>query len=279
MLSVQSKKIIQGPQAGRADVVAALNAGNTVDADPDFLRTICHELRTPLNAIIGFSELIRNECRQADVGRIRANADHIHESGRHLLKMIENLLDLEAASSGHAQLSEECFHAAGLIEDVVDLVEGQARKAGLTLVAEYCSSDIRMIGDRRRLVQALINLATNAIKFTAEGGEIVISCLEGDGGSIEFRVSDTGIGMTEAEIEVAFTPFGQNNRRKRVQAGGIGIGLPLARELVSIQGGDLDVESTPGMGTTVCIRMPACRSTQPHNCIDRIPRCWFRDQV
>ena len=250
---------LRNNQDAQALELARRQAEAASEAKSGFLRTMSHELRTPLNAIIGFSELIRNDRGAGDIARFRTNAEHIHTSGRYLLEMIEDLLDLTTVASGNAQLQEDRLDVAETIVEVVHLVEGRAVERGQNLWFVQPSGTVTLIADRRRLIQALVNLVTNAVKFTAEGGEITISCQPAEDGALDLCVRDTGIGMSPEEIEIALTPFGQANRRMFGPVDGIGVGLPLARELVQMHGGELLVESEPGIGTMTRIRMPAWR--------------------
>jgi len=214
-----------------------------------------HELRTPLNAILGFSEMIEREVA-GEIGEPRYidYARDIGASGRHLLEIINDLLDHSRIESGEFALYREAFDVRDAIEAAHLLCQGRADALDVTLHVD-CPADLPAIaGDALRFKQVLINLVTNAVKF-APGGSVTVAARR-DGDALCVSVRDTGIGMDEAGIAQALKPFGQVESGLNRRYEGTGLGLPLAKSLVELQGGTLTIESRKGQGTAVTIRMP-----------------------
>ncbi len=229
-------------------------------AKSEFLANMSHELRTPLNAIIGFSEVIKEQMFGA-VGSERYvdYVTNIHESGSHLLQIINDILDLSVIESGQMKLEEERFDVFSVIESCVRLISNRADVAGVRVIIDTPSDMPELFGDQRKLKQVLINLLSNAVKFTPSGGEITVSGQIDRSGDLVVVVRDTGIGMSEEEIPRALEPFGQAASAATRKAEGTGLGLPLAKSLCELHGGDLTVESQKGNGTTVTMTLPAER--------------------
>jgi two-component system cell cycle sensor histidine kinase PleC len=228
-------------------------------AKSEFLANMSHELRTPLNAIIGFSEIIKDEVfgpigmpRYVDYSR------DIWSSGNHLLQIINDLLDLSKVEAGKQELHESPISVPQLIGDSLNLVRERAAAAGLSLAVEVEAGLPAVWGDHRLMKQILLNLLTNAIKFTPRAGRIAVTALTRSG-ELEIAVADTGIGMSEAELEIAQKPFGQIASALARQHQGTGLGLPLVRSLVQLHGGRLILESAPGVGTKVRVILPPGR--------------------
>jgi two-component system cell cycle sensor histidine kinase PleC len=230
-------------------------------AKSEFLANMSHELRTPLNAIIGFSEVIAGEM-MGPVGtpRYAGYAGDIRDSARHLLQIINDLLDLSKLEAGKQELHEEVLALPGLVEDSLRLVRERAASSGIELRVELAGDLPGLRADERMLKQILINLLTNAVKFTPRGGRVTVSGRVVGQGAVELAVTDTGIGMSEAEIEVALTPFGQVESALAREQKGTGLGLPLVRALAELHGGRLELQSEPGAGTTVAITFPPERA-------------------
>lgn len=226
-----------------------------------FLANMSHELRTPLNAVIGFSEIIKQETF-GPLGnpKYQDYANDILGAGQHLLELINQLLDLSKIESGADELREEEIEIPEFLETVVKLVAGNAQKDGVALAQEIPGNLPAMRADERKLKQCLINVLSNAIKFTDEGGSVVLKawCSEGDG--YVFRVTDTGVGIALDDIAEVLTPFRQVDSFVARENEGTGLGLPLAKALVEQHGGSLDLQSEPGVGTTITLRFPATRT-------------------
>jgi signal transduction histidine kinase len=228
-------------------------------AKSSFLANMSHELRTPLNAILGFSEMIEKEVA-GPIGQTRycEYAVDIHNSGQHLLEIINDLLDHSRIESGQFVLHLQDFKACEAIDSVRHLCQGRADALNVTLHVD-CDQSMPMVhGDVLRFKQVIINLVTNAIKF-APGGTVAVTAGR-DGDSLRIAVRDNGIGMDAAGIAQALRPFGQVDSGLNRKYEGTGLGLPLAKSLVELQGGALSIESEPKKGTRVTIRMPFAQS-------------------
>jgi len=239
--------------------VALEAAAASSQAKSQFLATMSHELRTPLNAIIGFSELLKGEALGA-LGdpRYVEYATDIHNSGTHLLSLINDVLDFSKIEAGRLELIEEPLEVGEVVSDCVRLISQEARDAGLELASEIPEGLPLVMADRRRLKQIALNLLSNAMKFTPSGGRIGVKVVAGDAG-VAMSVADTGVGMSPEQIPLAMEPFSQvDSRLSRVHEG-TGLGLPLCRHLAEAHGGRLDIKSAPGEGTTVTITFPVER--------------------
>jgi signal transduction histidine kinase len=228
-------------------------------AKSEFLAMMSHELRTPLNAIIGFSEVIHTELF-GPVGRgdYKAYAGDIMRSGHHLLAIINDVLDFAKADAGRMDLADEEVHLAKLIQSAARLLRQQADGAGLHLLLDLDDAPLLIRADSRRLRQVLINLIGNAIKFTPPGGRIDISArlVERE---TRIEVRDTGVGIPEQDLPQVLEPFRQGDRSHGRRHGGTGLGLPICDRLIRLHGGSLTLQSKPGRGTSVTIRLPADR--------------------
>jgi signal transduction histidine kinase len=228
-------------------------------AKSQFLATMSHELRTPLNAIIGFAEMQTLEVfGPLGDARYRDYAGDILSSGRHLLGLINDVLDIAKLDVGQLDLQEEEFDVAESIGECAHMVARQAEAAGVKLSVEVALGLPRLSADRRRIHQVLLNLLSNAAKFTPAGGRIVVGAALVDG-ALAVRVSDTGIGMAAEDIPRALERFGQVDSRLSRAYDGAGLGLPLAKQLIELHGGTLSIESAPDRGTTVSFVIPARR--------------------
>jgi signal transduction histidine kinase len=221
-----------------------------------FLANMSHELRTPLNAIIGVSEMLREDAEAA--GQDLEPLDRVLGAGRHLLALINDILDLSKIEAGRMELQLETFPLAPLIADVVKTIEPLAAK-NANQVAAKCDGAIGALhADQMRLRQALLNLVSNANKFT-ERGRIAIDARQGqeDGRDcVIIEVADTGIGMTPEQMVKLFQEFSQADASTTRKYGGTGLGLAISKRFCQMMGGDITVESEPGRGSTFTIRLP-----------------------
>lgn len=227
----------------------------------EFLANMSHELRTPLNAIIGFSEIINQEAK-GGVGNAthREYARHIHESGQHLLSLIDDILDISKIETGAAELYEDRIDVAAIVEACIIMVRERAASSGLTLNVEMPAAALPMLfADARRIKQVLINLLSNAIKFTEAGGAVTVKAWFNSDSGFVFQVIDTGIGIAVNDIPKALGRFQQIDSELNRQYQGTGLGLPLSKALVEQHGGSLDLQSRVGVGTTVTVRLPVER--------------------
>ncbi len=225
-----------------------------------FLANMSHELRTPLNAIIGFAELIGGEMF-GPVGNdsYREYAIDIRESGRHLLGLITDILDLSKFQSGSDELHEENIEIAEIVRSVRWLITARARDGKVELVTKLADDLPMLCADSLKLKQILINLLSNAIKFADTGGKVTLKAWCSANGGYVFQVIDTGIGIALEDIPKTLLPFQQIDNRLNRKYEGTGLGLPLAKSLAEMHGGSLDLQSQVGVGTTVTVRFPAER--------------------
>ncbi|MEW5729811.1 MAG: ATP-binding protein [Pseudomonadota bacterium] len=225
-------------------------------AKTEFLAAVSHELRTPLNAIIGFSEVMSGEMfGPLGVPSYREYAADILSSGRHLLDVINDILDIAKIEEGQMTLSLDAIPLEEVVAAALRLVEARASAGGVGLEVDIPADLPPVRAERRRLLQILVNLLSNAVKFTPRGGRVAIQARR-EAGAMVVRVTDTGIGMDAQEVAVAMQPFRQVDGRLERRYEGTGLGLPLAKAFVELHGGGLSVESRRGEGTTVIVRLP-----------------------
>jgi two-component system cell cycle sensor histidine kinase PleC len=252
-LGLEKAKLADELRAARD---AAEHANN---AKSQILANMSHELRTPLNAIIGFAEVIRDALLEPVAARYRDYARNIHSSGHHLLGLINDVLDLAKIDTGRMDLHEEEVEVARLIADSLPLMAERARTGGVELVALPVPNLPPVWADRLRLKQVVLNLVSNAVKFTPRGGTVMVAALPTADGGLTIKVADTGIGMRAEEIPKALEPFRQVEQDLSRRFDGGGLGLPLAKQLVELHGGELTIASEPGQGTTVYVSLPVTR--------------------
>jgi len=224
-----------------------------------FLANMSHELRTPLNAILGFSQLIRDATAGPVDSRYRSYASDIHSAGQHLVNLINDILDLSKIEVGRMKLRETSVDIAGVVEKCCRLVHDRAHEDRLLVKQDIPAGTPYLLADELRLKQIIINLLSNAMKFTPSGGHVRIAALPRADGGLDISVSDTGIGMSAEDIAAALTPFQQIDRGVNRDYDGTGLGLPLAKTLVELHGARFEISSVPGAGTVVTIAMPAER--------------------
>ena len=237
---------------------AAARAEEANRMKSEFLATMSHELRTPLNAILGFSEILKAQLPSVKgEATTREYADSIWSSGRLLLNIVDDVLDMSKVESGALELKTAVFNPQELVRACIKQVEHQALAEGVSLDTEVADGLPVAFGDERRIKQVLLNLLSNGIKFTPAGGRVCLSVTGNDGGELVFTTSDTGIGIEAADIEKVLSPFGQVESSYARRFGGTGLGLTIAKSLVEMHGGCLSLESQPGKGTTVSFNLPA----------------------
>jgi signal transduction histidine kinase len=218
-----------------------------------------HELRTPLNAIIGYSEMLQDEAREEGREENQADLGKILTSGRHLLELINSVLDLAKIEAGRMEIQREDFDVAELLRGVATTVQPLVRKNGNQFEMGQLGDLGRMSSDTMRVRQMLMNLLSNAGKFTKQGriGLDAERQTESGGEWLRFRVTDTGIGMTEEQIERIFEEFSQAETTTATEYGGTGLGLPITRKFCELLGGRIEVTSDPGHGSCFELVLPA----------------------
>ncbi|HZO30536.1 MAG TPA: GAF domain-containing protein [Chloroflexota bacterium] len=224
-----------------------------------FLANMSHELRTPLNAIIGYSEMLQEEAEDLDADAFLPDLQRINAAGKHLLGLINDILDLSKIEAGRMDLFVETFSIAAMIDDVEAVARPLVDKNGNALVVLRPEGIGSMHADQTKVRQTLFNLLSNAAKFT-ERGTITLSAAReagGDGDWLTLAVTDTGIGMTEEQLSRLFEAFSQAEASTKSQYGGTGLGLAISRHFCRLMGGDLTVESKYGRGSTFTVRLPA----------------------
>ncbi|OIR06305.1 Non-motile and phage-resistance protein [mine drainage metagenome] len=220
----------------------------------EFLATMSHELRTPLNAIIGFTGLVKDEIPGPLNPEQKRQLAMAYSSSKHLLGLINDLLDVSRIEAGGFRLNREAFDFAGVVAEAVGQVRPLAEARRLTLCTEMPPGALPMFGDRRRCLQILINLAHNAVKFTEQGG--VDIAVRAAAEEIRIDVTDTGVGIAPAQVSQLFEAFRQFDTSSRRNREGTGLGLYLCRKLLNLMGGDISVESTLGRGSRFSVRLP-----------------------
>jgi signal transduction histidine kinase len=224
-----------------------------------FLANVSHELRTPLNAIIGYAEIVAEEAIEAGQERLLPDLEKIRTAGRHLMALIDDVLDLSKIEAGKMELDLSIFDLRTLLEEVVVIAQPLMERGKNELRAVGLEGAGTLFADATKLRQGLLNLLGNAAKFTENGTvSLRVSRVVRDGeGWVELEVSDTGIGMTPEQIEGLFSPFQQADAATATRFGGTGLGLVLTRRFCQLMGGDVDVVSETGKGSVFTLRLPA----------------------
>lgn len=225
-------------------------------AKSDFLSRMSHELRTPLNAILGFAQLLQ----MGGKANREENLSHIVGAGKHLLKLINEVLDIAAIEAGRMQLTIENFSAAEVVQKAVEMAAPLAAKRQIQIFASKAGHTLR--ADPQRLEQVLLNLLSNAIKYNREAGRVVISIEDEGQGMVRLAVNDTGPGIPARSLQKLFVSFERLDANK-TNVEGTGLGLTVCKQLVELMGGQIGVESTVGRGSTFWLRLPKGRMEQP----------------
>jgi signal transduction histidine kinase/HAMP domain-containing protein len=246
---------IKEREQGLNDARRLAEAAN--QAKTAFMANMSHELRTPLNAIIGFSEILLSQM----FGPLGSDKYHgyvkdIFDSGGHLLSVINNVLDLTKSQVGQLQLALDSVNLVQIVASCTTMMREQCARGELQLDVEAPQEAVMLVGDPAKLRQILLNLISNAVKFTDRGGRVVIEVAHADADKVMLRVSDTGIGMSPDDIPVALAPFGQVDSRLARRYEGTGLGLPLTKVLIELHGGSIAIDSAPGKGTAVTVMLP-----------------------
>jgi signal transduction histidine kinase len=241
-------------------VLAHDHAQSANRAKSEFLAVMSHELRTPLNAIIGFAEMMqRSSFGPLGHKRYEEYIGDIHTSGRHLLEMVNDILDLTKAEAGKLDLIEEPVDIAEIADAACRMVAPQARARGIIVNNRIARALPMLYGDERRFTQIMLNFVSNAVKFSNDGGRVELDAFIDLDGSFAIMVRDNGIGIAESDIPRVLKIFQQADNGNTRRYGGTGLGLPLAKKLIELHGGNLILESSLGAGTRVVARFPASR--------------------
>jgi cell cycle sensor histidine kinase DivJ len=235
---------------------AALDASR---AKSRFLANMSHELRTPLNAIIGFSEMMTREMFGGIGPRYQEYSRLIHESGAHLLDLINSVLDMSKIEAGKFELHEELFELEDVAQSAVRFLRIPAERAGVALTLNVAPNARLVFADRRAVKQILVNLLSNGVKYTPPGGEVRVNAVAGPPhgqGGVEISVRDTGTGISQADLERLGRPFEQVENAETRAKEGTGLGLALVKSLAAMHGGEAILASALGEGTMVTVRLP-----------------------
>lgn len=229
-------------------------------AKSEFLASVSHELRTPLNAVIGFSEILMRQLL-GPIGseRYRSYAEDIHTSSSHLLNIINDILDLSKAEANQLTLDEEEMDLHEVLENALRMVRGDAARKSVTVSHKFSGAGPSVLADRRLLSQLVINLASNAVKFTPENGAVVLSVSVDSENAVLITIADNGIGIAEEDIPLVMEPFVQVESSQSREQGGTGLGLPLSKKIAELHGAAFTLESELGRGTIVKILLPPSR--------------------
>lgn len=221
----------------------------------EFLASVSHELRTPLNAIIGFSDVMKQRLFGPLPARYAEYGDLIHESGAHLLELIGDVLDMSKIEADRYELTPEEFDARDVVKICAKMLRLKAEESGLALYCETGDLPLQVEADRKAVRQILLNLLSNAVKFTPAGGAVVVMA-RAQGPDLVLAVGDSGVGISADELETIGRPYAQSSSGKTTSERGTGLGLTLVRALAELHGGAMSVQSAPGEGTTVTVRLP-----------------------
>jgi two-component system cell cycle sensor histidine kinase PleC len=256
--SWRAEAIIARQHEVNLELTAAAAAAEAQSRDKSqFLASVSHELRTPLNAIIGFSDIIKNEARGQLEKTYQDYVDDIYGSGKHLLSLINDILDYSKAEAGKLQIEWAETDATKVIRNSLRMVLPRAETAQVTMVEDIPSHHLVVVTDAKKLKQVLLNLLSNAVKFTPAGGAVRCHAWEDVvKQSLILQVRDTGIGIAPKDISKVMQPFGQVDSALSRKYEGTGLGLPLSKKFIEAMGGKFDIESELGVGTTITITVP-----------------------
>lgn len=248
--------ISERKEAEEAVINARMAAEEANRIKSEFLATMSHELRTPLNAIIGYSDLLLDDVFGEPNEQQKRPLEHVSNSGKHLLKLINDILDISKVESGKMKLHYEEFRVNGMFGNVMNIVSPLAREKCMGIEKRIVPDNLSLNADRIRFKQILFNLASNAIKFTPDGGNIILEAREINK-KVEISVIDSGIGISAEDLDRLFLPFQQIDSTISRMYNGTGLGLSLVKRLVELHGGEVSVESEPGKGSIFTFSIPS----------------------
>ena len=245
-------------RARSAEQTARIEAELANRVKQEFIANMSHELRTPLNTVIGFARLLGEQTkRKATDQQITDYGNLILASAEHLLSVINDILDISKIQSGRYTIDAQEIKIEELLLRVIEGQKEAATAAKVNILHRIDRNLPVLRGEPAKLEQALENLFSNAVKFTVAGGSVHASAAQSPEGGVAITVRDTGIGMSEEEVTVAMTPFGQVDSSRSRWREGTGLGLPIAKALIGLHGGSLDIKSAKGVGTEVSVRLPS----------------------
>jgi signal transduction histidine kinase/PAS domain-containing protein len=255
-LARRAAMAIDNARQHRAALVAQHEAEAANRVKSEFLAAMSHELRTPLNAIAGYADLLLVGVRGPLSDVQRADLERVQRAQRHLSSLIAEVLNFARAEAGHVEYRAVRVPVSSVLADLQGFVDPQLQERSLTFRCEQPEPDLAVRADPEKVRQILLNLLSNSVKFTLPGGRIEVRCDRRDG-QVLIHVADTGVGIAPERIDAAFEPFVQLHRSLTEPTGGIGLGLAISRDLARGMGGDLTAESTPGVGSTFTLALPA----------------------
>ncbi len=249
-----------GSAIARHQTAMALNASKTEaelasKAKSEFLANMSHELRTPLNAIIGFSDMLMN-LSEADLEKVNQYSNYVKQASEHLLELINGILDISKIQAGKLTVDQDFFDIHSTIESCVMLAEAKAKEKNISIDCHIEDNTPEVFADALRLKQIVINILSNAAKFSPDGSKVKLIVGPTTVGGVSIRVEDNGDGMSPQEVETAMVPFGQIDTGRNKQTEGTGLGLPITVALVRMHGGRFDISSEKGKGTHVSVTLP-----------------------
>ena len=229
----------------------------------DFLAKISHEVRTPLNAIIGFSDLmIEERFGRIDNDRYRGYLRDIRRSGTHVLDLVNDLLDISKIEAGKVDLEFDACDLNNVVSEAVAMTQPAANKERVIIRTSLSAAVPKVVADPRSIRQIVLNITSNAIKYTKQGGQVIVSTVYDENGEVVLRIRDTGVGMSEIDLARAMKPFQQVGNVREAHKQGTGLGLPLTKALVEANHGALSIDSAPGRGTKVSFTLPILEQSE-----------------
>ncbi|MBU1213347.1 MAG: HAMP domain-containing histidine kinase [Alphaproteobacteria bacterium] len=241
-----------------AEQTARLESELANKVKSEFISNMSHELRTPLNTVIGFSKILaEQDLRQVQNEEVVEYANLIHDAAIHLLTVINDILDISKIQSGRYTLEASELDVKEILQAQIDEMRSQATAAQIELIGNFPSDIPEIRGDRSKLDQAFANILSNAVKFTRPGGMVKVEAAPVNDDAVAIFIRDTGIGMTPDELQIAQQPFGQVDGSRTRWREGTGLGLPIAKSLVELHGGELEIRSQKDVGTEVVILLPS----------------------